>query len=222
MEPDAPDELWPLRPRPCDGELLSSWLVRVARCYEMPVETFCREVWPGRQVWRRDIDRQIDDDALQLLSRKTGVSYPELFSMTLRCHEQYAGAAAGAGSTRDLYFHFGGTDYAIRFCPSCLAGSRPYYRLEWRLATPSWPRPDISRRIWCGGTGTRRISSRTTPEGNWDCDHSLHAFFEVTILMDTHAGCVVALRTAVGRKLRTYQLARTVLSLHIHMRTLNE
>lgn len=134
MEPDASDELWPLRPRPYESELFSSWLVRVARCYEMPVETFCREVWPGQQVWRRDIDRQIDDEALQLLSRKTGVSYPELFLMTLRCHEQYAGAAAGADSARDLYFRFGSTDHAIRFCPYCLAGSRPYYRLEWRLA----------------------------------------------------------------------------------------
>ena len=74
MKLDASDELWPLRPRPYNGELFSSWLVRVARCYEMPVQKFCREVWPGREVWRGDIDRQIDDEALRLLGRKTGVA----------------------------------------------------------------------------------------------------------------------------------------------------
>ena len=134
MEPDASDDLWPLRLRPLPGELFSSWLVRVARCYEMPVRAFCREVWPGREVWRGDIDRQIDDDALHFLGGKTGIQYPELFLMTLRAHEQYACALSAEGSARDLYFHAGTIDTAIRFCPACLAESPAYFRLEWRLA----------------------------------------------------------------------------------------
>jgi TniQ len=134
MEIQASDQLWPLRPRPWCGELFSSWLVRVARCYEMPVETFCRTVWPAREVWRGDVDRQIDDEALRFLSSKTGVAYTELFSMTLRAHEQYAGAATGDESARDLFVHFGNTDVAIRYCPGCLAERPPYYRLDWRLA----------------------------------------------------------------------------------------
>jgi hypothetical protein len=134
MEPEASDELWPLRPRPLPGELFSSWLVRVARCYEMPVQAFCREAWPGREVRRGDIDRQIDDEALHLISSKTGVPYSELFLMTLRAHEQYVGASSGDDSVRDLYFHLGTTDNAIRFCPACLAERQPYFRLDWRLA----------------------------------------------------------------------------------------
>jgi hypothetical protein len=134
MEPAETDDLWPLRPRPCHGELFSSWLVRVARCYEMPVETFCRAVRPGRELWRADIDRQIEDEALHLFSSKTGVPYTELFSMTLRAHEQFAGISAGQESARDLYFHSGLTDVPIRYCPGCLAEREPYFRLDWRLA----------------------------------------------------------------------------------------
>ena len=134
-EPEAPTELWPLRPRPLPGELLSSWLVRLARCYEMPVQTFCREVWPGQDVWRGDVDRRIEDDALECLGRNTGIAYAELFSMTLRSHEQYAcPSAQNEDSIRGLYFHLGNSDHAIRFCPRCLAGGQPYYRLAWRLA----------------------------------------------------------------------------------------
>lgn len=131
-EPEA-DELWPLRPPPCRGELFSSWLVRLALCYEMPVQMFCRNVWPDRVVWRGDVDRQIDDEALQLLSRKTGVAYPELFSMTLRAHEQWAGVSPGDESA-DLYFRYGKKNIGIRFCPRCLAERPAYFRLDWRLA----------------------------------------------------------------------------------------
>jgi hypothetical protein len=126
-------ELWPLRLPPLPGELFSSWLVRLARCYEMPIENFCQTVWPGQNVWCGDIDRQIDDAALAFLSRKTGVPLDELFSMTLRAHEQYAGVSPGDECARELYVQLGHT-HGIRYCPGCLGGREPYFRLEWRLA----------------------------------------------------------------------------------------
>src|ERR1017187_3475910 len=154
MEIQASDKLWPLRPRPCRGEVFSSWLVRVARCYKMQVPAFFRAVWPGREVWRSDVDRQIYDEALQYLSCKTGVSCAELFSMTLRAHEQYAGAATGDEAARDLYFHCGNTDGAIRYCPGCLAERPCYFRLEWRLAfvtvCPRHRLPLLERCGYCG------------------------------------------------------------------------
>jgi hypothetical protein len=134
MAIEAADERWPLRPPPLRGELFSSWLVRLARCYEMPVRAFCQMVWPGREIWRGDIDREIDDEALQFLSAKTGVTHAELFSMTLRAHEQHAGVAPGDESASALYFHHGMSDHGIRYCPGCVAERQPYYRLEWRLA----------------------------------------------------------------------------------------
>ena len=132
MEPSALDKRWPLRLPPCPGELFSSWLVRLARCYEMPVQTFCRAVWPEREVWCVDIDRQIEDEALRFLSRKTGVAYEELFALTLRSHEQYTGTS-DEGETRNLYFRLSSTDYATRYCSACLQEAQPYFRLEWRL-----------------------------------------------------------------------------------------
>ncbi|MEO8129823.1 MAG: TniQ family protein [Bryobacteraceae bacterium] len=134
MGPQPPGALWPLRPRPCPGELFSSWLVRVARCYEMPVETFCRAVWPGRKVWRGDADRQIDDEALRLLSGKTGVTYAELFSLTLRTYEPDACQPWEDEFARNLYFRGAHTSHAIRFCPCCVAERPHYFRRDWRLA----------------------------------------------------------------------------------------
>ena len=93
---------------------------------------FCRAVWPERDVWCVDIDRQIDDEALHLLSRKTGVPYDELFSLTLRSHEQYTGTSQEE-DTRNLYVRLSSTDYAIRYCSVCLQEAEPYFRLEWRL-----------------------------------------------------------------------------------------
>jgi TniQ len=127
------DELWPLLEPPCPGELFSSWLIRLSRLYELPIDLFCRAIWPGREIWRGDIDRQIDDEVLNLLSRKTGVPYAELFSMTLRSHEQCA-CSAGCDSALDLYVHVGTAEHATRYCPSCLDDRRPYFRLQWRLA----------------------------------------------------------------------------------------
>jgi hypothetical protein len=127
------DGLWPLRVKPYPGELFSSWLVRLARCYELPIEVFCRAVWPGRKIWHADIDRNIEDEALELLSKRTGVAYSELFSMTLRSHERHA-CPSDPEAARDLYFRYPTSDQATRYCPACLAEPEPYFRLEWRLA----------------------------------------------------------------------------------------
>lgn len=125
------ESLWPLRLKPYPDELFSSWLVRLAREYEMPFAAFCRAVWPTRKL-RRDIDREIDDEALHLLSRKTGVSYADLFGMTLRSHEEQA-CPGNEELARELYFRDHRTDLAIRFCSECLFGPDEYFRKDWRL-----------------------------------------------------------------------------------------
>jgi hypothetical protein len=174
-EPER-DDLWPLRPAPCRGELFSSWLVRLALCYEMPVQTFCRNVWPGRVVWHGDVDRDIDDEALEMLSRKTGIAYSELFSMTLRAHEQWAGGVS-TESARDLYFHSGKKRIGIRFCPGCLAERPAYFRLEWRLAFVTvCPRHRIPLLERCENCKSPCLFAKT-PEGNLGRCHYCRASF---------------------------------------------
>ena len=48
--------LWPWRPRPQADELLSSWLRRIALGNSAKLHSFCHAVWPGLQIWNRDID----------------------------------------------------------------------------------------------------------------------------------------------------------------------
>ena len=50
--------LWPWRPRPQADELLSSWLRRIALGNSAKLHSFCHAVWPGLQIWNRDIDGQ--------------------------------------------------------------------------------------------------------------------------------------------------------------------
>jgi hypothetical protein len=132
-EPPISDELWPLRVKPYPGELFSSWLVRLARCYELPVDSFCRAICPGKQIWCGDIDRNIDDATLMLLSSKTGIPYNELFFMTLRSHEEQA-CPSDPETARDLYFRHASSNQATQYCPACMNDPEPYFRLEWRLA----------------------------------------------------------------------------------------
>jgi hypothetical protein len=140
MEPEA-DERWPLRPVPYPGELFSSWLVRVARCYELPVQTFCWNVWPGREAWRGDVDRQIDDETLHFLSRKTGVRFSELLSMTLRESQ----APLFQGQLKKTF--------STQYCPLCLS-QHAYFKKVWRLAGVSeCARHVVPLQNDCGGCG---------------------------------------------------------------------
>ena len=64
--------MWPWRPEPLPDELLSSWLRRVALGNSPKVHTFCNAVWPGLQIWNRDIDCLAPEVLLEALALGTG------------------------------------------------------------------------------------------------------------------------------------------------------
>jgi hypothetical protein len=126
--------------KPKDDELLSSWLVRLARAYAMRLHSFCSIVWPGKQIWTRDIDRCADDEILEVLAAKTATSVDRAFECTLRAYE---------GSLFEKYNPTGNTKwimplgvyhrtrrlYGLQCCPSCLKEDpEPFFRRKWRLA----------------------------------------------------------------------------------------
>lgn len=135
--------LLPWRPRPEPDELLSSWLARVARGNSGKLHTFCHAVWPGLQIWNRDIDAVAPALLLAELGRRTGVDASRIDQTTLRSLEgvlfedlQVVGPTQWV---RPLgVFHRTRRRGGQQWCPLCLAADQePYYRRRWRLAIAS-------------------------------------------------------------------------------------
>ncbi len=66
--------LWPVRPKPLDGEILSSWLSRVGQSFGLTLQQFrklCLLGVPGR---RGDIDLIGDAQLYDFLAASGGIS----------------------------------------------------------------------------------------------------------------------------------------------------
>jgi len=132
--------LWPIHLRPKKDELLSSWLVRLAMAHGLKLHTFCSTVWPGKQIWNRDIDKCADEALLDVLSRKTAVSRSDVSRTTLAAYEGYVYERHNAnGNTLWIMplgvYHRTRTGFGLQYCPKCLSEDDvPYYRRCWRLA----------------------------------------------------------------------------------------
>lgn len=134
---------FPIKVRPQNDELLSSWLIRTALEHKTLPTTFTNLYLPEtkNRLWATDIELQADEELLARLSVKTAQSTESLRQMTFRAYE-------GVLFER-LFPATGGTPFllklamrgrwcrssGIRWCPLCLSEEeRPYFRKKWRLA----------------------------------------------------------------------------------------
>jgi hypothetical protein len=83
-------KLWPIHPKPCEDELLSCWMVRIARAYGRKPGPFWTEVWREGSLSFREIDPLADESLLRLLSLETGTSYERMVGTTVRAYEAYS------------------------------------------------------------------------------------------------------------------------------------
>lgn len=137
------DFKFPLKLRPQEDELLSSWLVRLALLHRTMPMTFTNLYMPEtkNRFWSVDIDLQADTESLEALSKKCGVPVDMLSGLTLRSLEGYL--------FEKVYDNTGGTPFISplgmrgrrntlpgqRYCPLCLReDTQPYFRKRWRLA----------------------------------------------------------------------------------------
>ncbi|WP_186016274.1 TniQ family protein [Burkholderia gladioli] len=163
------DRLWPAHPHPFRGELLSSWLVRVAHANGLKVQTFCRLAFGNdRQVWNRDIDRLAPAWLVETMSARTGTSLRRAWQTTLMV---YRGKLfkdwKASGQLQWILplkmYHRKRLGYGLQFCPRCLGeDAEPYFRLAWRVALYTFcPRHDcmlLDRCPRCGeGVAYHRI-----------------------------------------------------------------
>ncbi len=140
--------LWPARCRPQDGELLSSWMARLAAAHGLPFTRFCKRTWPGRSIWQSDLDLRADEKIISVIANKTGTDrrYVEATSLAgLKGwlipnvgRTRYTDWVLPAMLTQLTALNRGTTEsrvYVRQYCSMCLASDDlPYFRLEWRLA----------------------------------------------------------------------------------------
>ena len=113
-------EVWPIHPKPLDDELLSSWMIRIARAYGVKPSSFWNQFWPMADISFAIIDHGLKEGLLRLLSGKMSVSYETTANTTL--------------------LPFASADHMLlratrlRFCPCRLAQDvTPYFRRRWQM-----------------------------------------------------------------------------------------
>lgn len=117
--PDLSGNVWPIHPKPLEDELLSSWMVRIARAFHIRPHVFWRRV--SGPVNFRTVDYSADSALLRLLAAKT-MTPPSRVMQTMLTVFEAIGLLREDGDKR-----------VIAFCPLCLGEGIPYYRRRWRL-----------------------------------------------------------------------------------------
>lgn len=133
--------LWPAHPKPLPDELLSSWLVRIARANGLKLQTFCVQVFgQERQLWNRDIDRLAPAWLLRSLAERTRTPLRRVVDTTLL---RYQGTLydrwRATGQLRWILctgvYHRKRRAFGTLYCPRCLTDdAEPYFRTSWRVA----------------------------------------------------------------------------------------
>lgn len=133
--------LWPVRYKPKEDELLSSWLVRLSHGMGLKVQTLCNlEFGNQRQVWNRDIDRLGPNWLIERLSEHTGTSLSAARQTTLRTYDgilyrHFKTSGILPWVLRLKMYHRTWRGHGLMYCPRCLAeGEIRYYRKAWRIA----------------------------------------------------------------------------------------
>lgn len=133
--------LWPVHPQILPGEILSSWMVRIAHANGLKPYTFyAHYLGRHRELWTRDIDHLAPDWLITALGDRTGASSESIRATTLRSYEGIAfERMTDVGATRWILslgvYHRTRRAFGQQYCPVCLATDAvPYLRLRWRLA----------------------------------------------------------------------------------------
>lgn len=138
MPPKA-TTLWPIRPRPGHGEVLSSWLSRIAADYQLSLRRF-RKIALMQDPWTRtDIDLIEHPSFFEKLTGVTAVATDELYRMSYVGDEGLVHSRTVLGTLEWIapLTTVGGSwrQSSIPFCPACLATDDiPFYRKRWRYA----------------------------------------------------------------------------------------
>lgn len=124
---------WPVEVRPAPGELLSSWLHRVAHANGVPPRYFGAVLGAAGEAWSAQLDRHLPEAVRRILLDNTSICPEELDGLCLG-HSQLSvlrlrlwTKAAETSTAQSCW---------LQFCPTCLREDEvPYFRRSWTLAT---------------------------------------------------------------------------------------
>lgn len=122
-------------PRLHDDELLSGFMVRLAHAHGLNAWRFASLHWPGRPLWRRDLDRCADPAWLEDLAALVGHPTERVTDATLRGPQ--SALRAERQGIMPLFpvvgiYHSKRRHHGLQFCPACLEESPGVYRRAWR------------------------------------------------------------------------------------------
>ena len=133
--------LWPYRPKRLPGELLSSWLWRIACGLGAPPKRFALD---AIGVPLADVDHEVDDAAIARLAFFSGQSEEHLLRGTLRADVPMGSAYIGEDVQQALLRHGdfvlnrsrrGRSTPITQYCPICLGrGAMAHLRRGWRFS----------------------------------------------------------------------------------------
>lgn len=133
--------IWASHPKPKEGELLSSWLVRLAAAGGMTAIEFCESTLSIKKPNLRLIDRSPEDHLLEAISEGTGVPVDRIRGTSLSTEDGYVFSQTGKGETFWLVpaltvnSKINRFTIGMPFCPTCLDTDEiPYYRKHWHYA----------------------------------------------------------------------------------------
>ncbi|MBV34391.1 MAG: hypothetical protein CMP47_02875 [Rickettsiales bacterium] len=131
-------KLLPVHFKPNEDELLSSWVIRLARGNGSNLHSFCRMLWPKKAIWTRDIDKSADRNVVEVLSRKTGTSSSTVEETLLKSYEGIIYEKHNANGVTSFINNIGVYHRTRRlfgqcYCVDCLK-ENIYFRKSWRLS----------------------------------------------------------------------------------------
>lgn len=124
---------WPVEVRRASGELLSSWLHRVAHANGVPPRYFGAVLGAVGERWSAQLDRHLPEVVRRILLDHTSI-----------CPEELDGLCLGPSQLSVVWLRARPQDAGtspvqscwLQFCPACLREDEvPYFRRSWTLAT---------------------------------------------------------------------------------------
>lgn len=125
---------------PLKGELLTSWLARVAVHGGCDPLVLTASIWPRWRIWTCDADRSINPQRIESVAQWFGVPPQAVEATTLISYGKALHGQPQSNWPLWPWIVSMGCRNRLRqggvpFCPLCLkADEQPYYRLKWRLA----------------------------------------------------------------------------------------
>ncbi|HEU0153152.1 MAG TPA: TniQ family protein [Arenimonas sp.] len=169
---------WLRVPPPQAGELISSWLHRLALANHKTDQTLITTMFgTGAQIWTRDTDRSFPVALEGTLSKWTGVPEARIEAMTLRpmvgrvVEDLIRPGVCGWILPAGVY-HRVRRSPGLQFCPACLAEPPTYARIAWRqsfVTTCLRHHQELLDR--CPSCGSVFMFHRMHPDrlGRWPC-----------------------------------------------------